>query len=600
MDSDDKQLSPEVRFHLIRKMERLKVVALSGTQVKPHEAKYLEFHRVAGVILFERNVHSLTQMAELVGNVGEWLTEDGHPPLVMADHEGDFVAELKRIIGVPPAPLAIAATRDLDLARDVAFETGKAMMKLGVNTVLSPVADCFLDAASPITGLRTFGRDPERVAEYVARTIEGFRSAGVLTCAKHFPGHGSTADDSHEMLPEVKKSLDELRAADLVPFRRAVAEDVDMVMMSHVAYPMGSDQLVPASFDARLIRTLLREEMGYEGVVITDALEMAAARWYTRGRFGAVAGGSEHALLAGSDLLLHARPVPEQVQLQGDADPVMSVDVIDTIVKTLERVVDRSRIDEKLEEAARGNEALGNVLSLLNESSGRVQRLRGRLQPAAAARPAGGGKVIAFDSYPSVPHVYRSVAERSVTALTDWDQFQPLGADRRAVVMPVVWQSSGSLHGQDVEGFVATLCKQFPGWRSTGVVRGFDDAVDGVPQPVIEGGGGGVVDAARFSRFDGTTPRDTIELGEDEDLLVVFACRGTPSEEFMAALQTFSEDVSPAVVIVAGWPVSDWVPESSAALWSMGASVQAASAVAQILGGHADPEGNLEGLAPGF
>src|SRR5262245_52533650 len=187
MNREHDILTPEIRFHLIRKMERHKVIALAGPRLLPHERKYLEFHAVSGVILFARNIESLSQVGELIASVCEELSREGLNPLIMADHEGDFVAELRQIIGVPPAALAIAATQDLDLAAEVAFETGTAMRKLGANVVLAPVADCYFESPSAITGLRTFGADPERVAEFVEQTIAGFRSAGVLSCAKHFP-----------------------------------------------------------------------------------------------------------------------------------------------------------------------------------------------------------------------------------------------------------------------------------------------------------------------------------------------------------------------------------------------------------------------------
>ena len=109
MSEQEEILTPEIRFHLIKKMERHKVIALGGATLLPHEAKYIEFHGVAGVILFERNIHSLSQVNELIGRVTEQLsaTEPDLPPLVMADHEGDLVAELRRIIGAPPSAMAI-------------------------------------------------------------------------------------------------------------------------------------------------------------------------------------------------------------------------------------------------------------------------------------------------------------------------------------------------------------------------------------------------------------------------------------------------------------------------------------------------------------
>lgn len=575
-------------------MERHKVIPLAGARLLPHERKYLEFHNVSGVILFSRNVESLSQITDLIGSVCEQLGSDGPAPLVMADHEGDFVAELKQIIGMPPAALAIAATGDLDLAAEVAFETGTAMRKLGVNTVLAPVADCYFDSASAITGLRTFGADPERVSEFVEQTIAGFRAAGVLTCAKHFPGHGSTSEDSHETLPEVRKSAEELAAADLVPFRRAIAAGSDLIMMSHIAYPMGREELVPASFDPRVIRTMLRTELGYDGVVITDALEMAGARWYASERSGMVSGGNERSLLAGADLLLHTRPIPEHVQVEHGGESVMSINVMETIVRTLEKIVDRARIDEKLAEAAAGSEALRNVLGILDASYARVEKLRER---AIAARPSprttGGNKVIALDSYPSVPAVYRTVAERSVTAWSNWDRFVTLAPDSTCVVVPIEWSPGESLKRQDLSGFVDVLCRHFVRWQRAPMVTGFELDNEGVMRPVHQRERATVIDA---TRYNGGQSLDALDL---DDAVFVVAARGTPSEEFLVGLAAFAEVYRPIAVVLTGWVVDDWIPEATPVLASLGASTQVAAAVAQSLAGALTPSGSLTGLLPG-
>jgi beta-glucosidase-like glycosyl hydrolase len=593
MNKEHDVLTPEVRFHLIRKMERHKVIALAGPRLLAHERKYLEFHSVSGVILFARNIESLSQVGDLIGSVAEELAREGMHPLIMADHEGDFVAELRQIIGVPPAPLAIAATGDLDLAAEVAFETGTAMRKLGCNVVLAPVADCYFEAGSAITGLRTFGADPERVAAFVEQTIAGFRTAGVLSCAKHFPGHGSTAEDSHETLPEVRKPFEALAAADLVPFRRAIQAGADLMMMSHVAYPMGRDDLVPASFDARIIRTMLRGELGYNGVVITDALEMAGARWYASERSGMVTGGNERSLLAGSDLLLHTKPIPEHVQVERGSEPVMSLNVMETIVRTLEKIVDRGRVDEKLAEAAAESEPLRNVLAILDASSARVTALRERAaDPRASLRPAG-GKVIELNAYPSVPAVYRTVAERSVTAGSEWSRFQPFAADSACVVVPVEWSPSETLKRQDVSGFLDVMCRHFPRWQRAPMVVGFDVDGEGRMQPVLQRERATVVDAARFA--GGGSPMRSLD---GEEIVIVLSARGAPSEEFMTGLSALADEYHPVAVVLTGWVIDDWVPETTPVLISLGASTQAASAVAQVLTGVLSPEGSLAGLLP--
>jgi beta-glucosidase-like glycosyl hydrolase len=595
MTDDRDMLTPDVRYHLIKKMESHKVIALADTSLMPHESKYLEFHDVAGVVLFRRNVESLLQVNELIANVTEQLDAAGLPPLVMADHEGDFVSELQKIIGAPPSPMAVAATGDFSLAYEVARETGLVMKKLGVNVVLAPVADCFFDADSPITGLRTYGKDPERVAEFVANSVAGYREAGVLTCVKHFPGHGATAEDSHETLPEVSKSLEDLRRDDLVPFRRAIDEGVDMVMVSHVAYPMGGDALVPASFDHRIMKDLLRGEMGFEGAVITDSLEMAGARWYARGRFGDTAGTFERSLLAGADLLLHTRPVPEAVEVEGSPEPVMSINVMETIIHTLEKVVDRGRIDEKIEEAAETNEALKALLSKLDESKERVNLLRRKVsgKPAPTPQLDRKSKVIQFNAYPSVPGVYRTVAEKSIAAWGETPLSDALASGQRCVVIPLECAAGPSLKKHDLDEFVEVLCRHFPGWRQTETVTDFVTGEDGEVYPEIKEGPT-VIDATRFTGAE----MMGFNISGDEELVLVFSCRGAPPEPFVDSLSAFAARFEPAAVLVLGWPVLDWIPEESPTLLCFGGSPQVASAAARILAGELEAQGRIQGLWP--
>ena len=386
---------------------------------------------------------------------------------------------------------------------------------------------------------------PDRVggtslAAFVEQTIAGFRTAGVLSCAKHFPGHGSTAEDSHETLPEVRKPVEALSTADLVPFRRAIQAGVDLMMMSHVAYPMGRDGLVPASFDAHIIRSMLRGELGYEGVVITDALEMAGARWYASERSGMVTGSNERSLLAGSDLLLHTKPIPEHVQVERGSEPVMSLNVMETIVRTLEKIVDRGRVDEKLAEAAAESEPLRNVLAILDASSARVTALRERAaDPRASVRPAG-GKVIELNAYPSVPAVYRTVAERSVTAGSEWSRFQPFAPDSTCVVVPVEWSPSETLKRQDLSGFLDVMCRHFPRWQRLPMVVGFEVDGEGRMQPVLQRERATVIDAARFT--GGGSP---MRLLDGEEIVIVLSARGAPSEEFVLGLTALADEYHP-------------------------------------------------------
>jgi beta-glucosidase-like glycosyl hydrolase len=590
-------LSPDVKFHLVRKIECHKIMGIGGPSLLAHEAKYLEFHRPAGIILFERNIDSAPQVRDLVGEVDEKIGKDGVKALVMADHEGDFVSELRKLIGVPPSAMAIAASGDPGFAREVARETGLALRKIGVNVVLAPVADCYLDPSCSVTGIRTFGKDPERVAEFVAETIKGYRDAGVLACAKHFPGHGSTGADSHVTLPLVEKTLAELERSDLVPFKRAVETGVDMIMTAHIAFATGSGgEPLPASFDRRLIQDVLRGKLGFEGVVITDALEMEGARAHVRARYGGLAGGYERAVVAGADLLLYASPVPERIVTQREGEPMIAVDVIQTIIDTLERVVDRSRIDRKVEEAAKQHEGVRNLLRILDDSEQRILALRRRAAgPPAARKTKSDGNVISLREYASAPTVYKRAAERSLTLLRDPSAFIPVSPGRKCVLLPVECFQTASLKRQDVAAFAEALCRNFPGWSAFPPLVGFEEDEDGGVRPIFEAPRRTVIDATRYDpRPRGAEP--AVELKEDQVLLPVLSARGAPPAGFLDRLGAFVDDLGAPFVIVTGWPFVEWIPEAAGCLLTFGSSPQTAAAVSAVLAGKRKAEGSLGGV----
>ncbi|MFH1754860.1 MAG: glycoside hydrolase family 3 N-terminal domain-containing protein [Candidatus Latescibacterota bacterium] len=593
MTNEDTALSPAVKFHLVKRIESHKIIALNETRLLPHEEKYLEFHNVSGMILFERNVESLTQLADLIGSVSEKLSNDGLPALIMADHEGDTVSVLRRLIGAPPSPWAIAMAGDLALARQVACETGQEMRKLGVNIVLAPVADCVLDTSSPVTGLRSFGTNPERVAEFVRHTILGYKDAGVISCVKHFPGHGSTAEDSHEVLPVVAKSREDLAAADLVPFVAALREQVEMVMISHVAYPLEGEDEIPASFDHRIINGLLRDELEFRGVVITDALDMGASITYRRGRFGGIAGGTERPLLAGADLLLYSSPIPTEMQMEESGEQMMSLKVMEMIIHTLERIIDKDRIGKKVEEEAALNDGLQALLNILNASDKRVLALRQQLAGIPPVKEPARDKVIRLDEYASTPSIYKEIAEKSIVLAGDPAGFVPIAEGTACLLMPIAHISGHSLRPQNLVEFLSVLRKHFPSWRKTDLMVDFTVDGDGRVQPI----------SARALRVrasrEGWTAQpgdegaeviaEELEVPQGMTLLPVLSARGVPPEEWMAHLEMFLDLHHVPFMIVTGWPMSRELPQSIGRLLTFGASPQVASVVAGILAGSIAP-----------
>ena len=221
------------------------------------------------------------------------------PLLIGADLERGAGQQFSGAISLPPAA-AFGAIGDLDATRRAGELTGREARALGVDWVYAPVADLDAEPANPIVGTRAYGADPAAVSAHVAAWIDGCRSAGALACAKHFPGHGRTTTDSHLGLPVVDAPRSVLEA-DLRPFRAALEHGVDAVMTAHVAYPALAPGGGPATLSPAIVTGLLREELGFRGLVVTDALVMA-------GVLGAGADEAQAAvaaLAAGCDALLY-------------------------------------------------------------------------------------------------------------------------------------------------------------------------------------------------------------------------------------------------------------------------------------------------------
>ena len=229
------------------------------------------------------------------------------PLLIAADLERGAGQQFDGATGLPPLA-AIASLGDPGLVREAARLTARESRRLGVNWDLAPVCDVDLEPANPIIGTRAFGADVAKVSDYAAEWIDGCQSLGVLACAKHFPGHGRTSVDSHAALPVVGVSSQALEI-DLAPFRAAIDAGVGAVMTAHVAYPSLDPSGTPATLSSPIVRTLLRERLRFDGLVVTDALIMQGV---LEGRDEADA--CVAALAAGCDLLCYPTAIPATVR----------------------------------------------------------------------------------------------------------------------------------------------------------------------------------------------------------------------------------------------------------------------------------------------
>jgi beta-N-acetylhexosaminidase len=259
-----------------------------GYVVPDWVARWLE-RGLGGITLFAYNVRDPEQVAELTGA----LRAERGALLVSIDEEGGDVTRLEAEHGSSyPGNLALGAVDDVALTKKVAGAIAGELAAAGVNLNLAPVADTNTNPRNPVIGVRSFGSDPELVARHVSAFVAGTQRQGVAACAKHFPGHGDTAADSHRELPVVGGDLD----GALLPFRAAVDAGVQAMMAGHLLVPALDD--VPATLSRRISSGLLRGELGFKGLLVTDALEMAAVSE----TFG-LEEAAVRALIAGSDSL---------------------------------------------------------------------------------------------------------------------------------------------------------------------------------------------------------------------------------------------------------------------------------------------------------
>jgi beta-N-acetylhexosaminidase len=253
---------------------------------------------LGGVVLFARNVRDREQLRALTAAL-----RAEKPDLIVAiDEEGGDVTRLEAASGSSyPGNHALGAVDEVELTEQVAAALGSDLAGVGINLDLAPVADVNTNPQNPVIGVRAFGADAERVARHVAGFVSGLQSVGVAACAKHFPGHGATEQDSHHELPVASGNLEEA----LLPFRAAVAAGVAAVMTAHIRVP-GLGQ-APATLNRGILHGLLRGELGFSGLVITDALEMRAVSATVGVEEGAVL-----ALAAGADALCLGHDLPAQ------------------------------------------------------------------------------------------------------------------------------------------------------------------------------------------------------------------------------------------------------------------------------------------------
>ena len=308
----------------------------------PEEVKsFLGKYTFGGVCLFAENFADTEQSLRLTDELQSSLSESSPQLFISADQEGGRITRINTGTQMP-GNMALAATNNSENARKAAEIIGNEMKLLGINMDFAPVIDVNNNPSNPIIGLRSFSDDPETVAEFGRAYMEGLGVSGTIGTVKHFPGHGDTATDSHTGLPSISKSYEELKKLELVPYEKCIASGVDMLMTAHIQYPNietdtylasdGTQISLPATLSKKIITGILRNDLGYDGVVTTDAMNMdAIAKKFDR------YDAAKLAINAGVDILL----MPVAVEKKEDiAD-------FEEYIKVLVKMVSDGEISEE-------------------------------------------------------------------------------------------------------------------------------------------------------------------------------------------------------------------------------------------------------------
>jgi beta-N-acetylhexosaminidase len=313
---------------LRQKAAQVLLVSLDGTTLTDPTRGVLSERAPAGFVLLGRNVTGESQLRSLAASLQEAASAAGAPGLfIAADQEGGTVMRVKEGVPKLPSARALATDSSTSKAQNLAEQTASGLLSQGVNMVLAPVADVVTDRDSFLFS-RSYGGEPDSVTGFVAAVVQGYVETGMVTVVKHFPGHGSAPGNSHTAVPVSTATKAEFARIHLPPFGAAIAAGADGVMMGHLLIP-AYDRLHPASQSKTIVNDLLRGELGFSGLVVTDDLEMAAAA----GRAGQVGTATPaelgdsavSALAAGCDLLITTGTMNRQnVIVQAIVDAVQT------------------------------------------------------------------------------------------------------------------------------------------------------------------------------------------------------------------------------------------------------------------------------------
>ncbi|MCA1031412.1 beta-N-acetylhexosaminidase [Bacillus timonensis] len=324
------------KMSLEEKIGQMLLVGVDGHEVDEETARLLRSYHIGGVVLFQRNIKNTEQLTTFLNELKEENASSGNVPLFLAvDEEGGRVSRLPNEFYQLPANEKIGRMRDEDFSFKVGRVLAKEIKSVGFNMNFAPVLDVNTNPRNPVIGDRSYGKNPKLVSQLGIQTMKGMQSEEVISVIKHFPGHGDTSVDSHKELPILRHDLNRLKRVELIPFVEAIDKGADMVMSAHLFLPK-IDSSAPATLSKKIMTDLLRTELRFEGVAITDDLTMRAiSRKYS------IEEAAVKAIQAGNDIVLIANgPANIELAIQAILDAVKKGEITeDRIDQSLHRIL---------------------------------------------------------------------------------------------------------------------------------------------------------------------------------------------------------------------------------------------------------------------
>ncbi len=312
-------------------------VGFDGTEINEDITDLISNYKIGNIILFKHNIKSNDQLKKLCGDLQELIRlHTGQEAFITIDQEGGMITRLSQDAANVPGAMAIAATGKVENAFLAGKITGEQLSSVGVNFNLAPTVDVNSNPNNPVIGVRSYGDKPEEAAEYAVAMTKGLLEGGVYACAKHFPGHGDTSVDSHVGLPTIHKDISELEQCELIPFQRVIEAGIPAVMTTHIMFPKIEENNIPATMSHKIITGLLKEKLGFRGLVVSDCMEMSAIKKY----YGTVEGCLQ-AIRAGVDLIFisHtaavAREVSDALTASLESGQISMEDMRDSVEKII-------------------------------------------------------------------------------------------------------------------------------------------------------------------------------------------------------------------------------------------------------------------------